>query len=715
MATETRAIKNKRPREDNKKVEEPQKIKKKRKVAENDVCQHQKKAKILSKEKKPHLSTAVFGKDCKISYDQLYQFLKYSTLGKHHCASQSSWCHIHHQRCLAGVAVAVLRDVGQLHFYRFYMQFRYLRKTFRQRFSLPPVSGDFMEKLCGAGAKIRQRVDKQARAKEPIIQKYGEKRHGLTSYLLTPKEMCLHDYPQADDDSCSHFVHTGCNSPATDSSPLFGLDCEMCLTSKGSELTRISVVDASGRCIMNELVKPKLPISDYLTSYSGITKELLLPVTTTLADIQGRLKRLLPADAVLVGHSLNFDLRALEMVHPRVIDTSLLFARKDGKRFKLKFLAEAVLGKKIQQEDGQGHDPTEDARCALELAQYFIGQGPKKVAELNLEIKLLEQRNAPKQKNRVQKHVQNPTQCLLDILHSMGQKTLLLGGPHEAPSSNCQNHLDPLNKHIFQRALDKIPRASFSLIQFDLDSKLVTSDLTAEMCSKPHICTQYEVLEAAQLAMGSLNGTVVEGSLIKVQRPVTELTLDCEGLVKELESDPENEGVVYLAGLRKMEKETDLQEKLSYLTDLSSVFQPRDPSTGKKRNYCFLKFPTARSATSALKTIEEQAARGSRLRGRRALTPTGLQQWISRGTQNDSKLAAPRPHPDFSVKQCSALEQDLKKAIKALDHQIEELYQRLPDHTLCVILLPGTDRLSEPLPGLSLLGIKGEDTACSSS
>ncbi|XP_044289772.1 RNA exonuclease 5 isoform X3 [Varanus komodoensis] len=635
MATETRAIKNKRPREDNKKVEEPQKIKKKRKVAENDVCQHQKKAKILSKEKKPHLSTAVFGKDCKISYDQLYQFLKYSTLGKHHCASQSSWCHIHHQRCLAGVAVAVLRDVGQLHFYRFYMQFRYLRKTFRQRFSLPPVSGDFMEKLCGAGAKIRQRVDKQARAKEPIIQKYGEKRHGLTSYLLTPKEMCLHDYPQADDDSCSHFVHTGCNSPATDSSPLFGLDCEMCLTSKGSELTRISVVDASGRCIMNELVKPKLPISDYLTSYSGITKELLLPVTTTLADIQGRLKRLLPADAVLVGHSLNFDLRALEMVHPRVIDTSLLFARKDGKRFKLKFLAEAVLGKKIQQEDGQGHDPTEDARCALELAQYFIGQGPKKVAELNLEIKLLEQRNAPKQKNRVQKHVQNPTQCLLDILHSMGQKTLLLGGPHEAPSSNCQNHLDPLNKHIFQRALDKIPRASFSLIQFDLDSKLVTSDLTAEMCSKmraklvdlltvyagpfgqdvclkslkrtfkkyghvqsirfitetaePHICTQYEVLEAAQLAMGSLNGTVVEGSLIKVQRPVTELTLDCEGLVKELESDPENEGVVYLAGLRKMEKETDLQEKLSYLTDLSSVFQPRDPSTGKKRNYCFLR------------------------------------------------------------------------------------------------------------------------------
>ena len=35
--------------------------------------------------------------------------------------------------------------------------------------------------------------------------------------------------------------------------------------------------------------------------------------------------------------------------------------------------------KEIQHDDGAGHNPTEDARSALELAQYFIDKGPRKV------------------------------------------------------------------------------------------------------------------------------------------------------------------------------------------------------------------------------------------------------------------------------------------------------------------------------------------------
>lgn len=40
---------------------------------------------------------------------------------------------------------------------------------------------------------------------------------------------------------------------------------------------------------------------------------MLLPVKTRLSDIQTRLKKILPHDAVLVGHSLNSDLQALEV------------------------------------------------------------------------------------------------------------------------------------------------------------------------------------------------------------------------------------------------------------------------------------------------------------------------------------------------------------------------------------------------------------------
>lgn len=48
-------------------------------------------------------------------------------------------------------------------------------------------------------------------------------------------------------------------------------------------------------------------------SFSGITAAMLWPVRTTLRDIQVQLRKLLPSDAVLVGHSINNDLMALKV------------------------------------------------------------------------------------------------------------------------------------------------------------------------------------------------------------------------------------------------------------------------------------------------------------------------------------------------------------------------------------------------------------------
>ncbi|XP_075175270.1 RNA exonuclease 5-like [Anomaloglossus baeobatrachus] len=123
----------------------------------------------------------------------------------------------------------------------------------------------------------------------------------------------------------------------------------------------------------------------YKTRLSRITKKKLHPVKTKLKDVQERIKALLPPDAVLVGHSLENDLRALQMIHPNVIDTSILFARNPGRRFRLKFLAQVILKREIQRADANGHDPSEDAVAALNLAQYVIQHGPEKVADINLE------------------------------------------------------------------------------------------------------------------------------------------------------------------------------------------------------------------------------------------------------------------------------------------------------------------------------------------
>ncbi|EPB74069.1 hypothetical protein ANCCEY_06856 [Ancylostoma ceylanicum] len=71
-----------------------------------------------------------------------------------------------------------------------------------------------------------------------------------------------------------------------------------------------------GSVVFDTLVKPKNEITDYLTKFSGITPALMEPVTTTVEDVQEVIRAVLPPDAILCGHSLEFDLRAMRMAHP---------------------------------------------------------------------------------------------------------------------------------------------------------------------------------------------------------------------------------------------------------------------------------------------------------------------------------------------------------------------------------------------------------------
>ncbi|NWW48724.1 REXO5 exonuclease, partial [Pedionomus torquatus] len=730
-------------------------------------------------EKSSCLSAPFFGKDCEISRDQLYELLKYAALGKCHNATQPSWCRIYHQSHLAGVVVIVLPEMSQLHFYKFYLQFKHLRRVFRHRFTLTP-STNFLASLYGEGPTLKPPDSAQGLTStssecisessesqcDPIIRKYGVQKQGLTSYILTLEEQKKNDYPIKGSPRCSGFVCTECNQQRTDSSPLFGLDCEMCLTKKGNEVTRVSLVDAQGRCLLNELVRPESTIVHYRTRFSGITREMLLPVKTRLSDIQTRLKTMLPRDAVLVGHSLNNDLQALEMIHPSVIDTSLLFARNEGRRFRLKFLAKAVLGKEIQCEQKLGHDPAEDARAALELAQFFIEQGPAKVvAELNLEMLLTTEKLAEVSQKRAALHPQGyrgqqqPNQpshlskpCFLECLQVTGQNPLLLGRQELDSSGPCQSNLSTSNKQILQKALEDVPLSTFSIIQFSLGPENISSHLLAELCEKvgskltdmltiyagpfeesfclksvkkefgrcgpiqsltvvtetyqPYVCIQYKVLEAAQLAVESLNGAEVAGSCIKVQRPVTAATLDCDVLIKELELDVENKGVIYVAGLKKTLTEKDLQEEFSQLKDLETLFLPKELQSGKHRNCCFLKFQTSQSAVDALEAINGWTMKGGRLRSRNALASGHLWRWICQMNRSDGKQ---RRNVSYKkMQQLSDSEQDLKKKVQKLDHHIKKLYRSLQNNTLCIVLFPGVNSTYGSQAGLGLMGIKDD-------
>ncbi len=50
---------------------------------------------------------------------------------------------------------------------------------------------------------------------------------------------------------------------------------------------------------------------------------------------------------IRVGHSLENDLRALRIVHGKIIDTAVLFRGRNGRKFSLKHLYSVLLQRKI--------------------------------------------------------------------------------------------------------------------------------------------------------------------------------------------------------------------------------------------------------------------------------------------------------------------------------------------------------------------------------
>lgn len=88
----------------------------------------------------------------------------------------------------------------------------------------------------------------------------------------------------------------------------------MCETTIGEkELTRISIVNENFEILYDTFVKPHNKITNYLTKFSGVTKKLLDSVTTRLEDVQLKIREIIPADAIICGHSLKNDLDAMKV------------------------------------------------------------------------------------------------------------------------------------------------------------------------------------------------------------------------------------------------------------------------------------------------------------------------------------------------------------------------------------------------------------------
>ncbi|KAF9349603.1 RNA exonuclease 3 [Mortierella sp. AD094] len=90
----------------------------------------------------------------------------------------------------------------------------------------------------------------------------------------------------------------------------------------GFELIRISVIDKTGKPIMDELVKPKNTVLDLNSRFSGITS--LDCAKYTLEQARDRFLELISNDTIIIGQSLENDFKVLRLIHTCVIDTAMV-------------------------------------------------------------------------------------------------------------------------------------------------------------------------------------------------------------------------------------------------------------------------------------------------------------------------------------------------------------------------------------------------------
>ncbi|KAF8417845.1 hypothetical protein EV426DRAFT_621300 [Tirmania nivea] len=208
----------------------------------------------------------------------------------------------------------------------------------------------------------------------------------------------------------------------------FALDCEMCYTTLGMEMVRLTVVDfPGGEVVVDALVRPKGEILDLNSRFSGVSakdyvsakpyspgnsksglgifpspeaarEEVLRLLRFGVDSVGMKMEEEIDIQedgvAVLIGHALENDLNVLRLCHPYIVDTCILFPHTRGfpVRNKLAWVAEKFLKWRIQSQDVvmvageggeeakgvvKGHDSAVDARCAGELVRWKIKESVK--------------------------------------------------------------------------------------------------------------------------------------------------------------------------------------------------------------------------------------------------------------------------------------------------------------------------------------------------
>lgn len=304
----------------------------------------------------------------------------------------------------------------------------------------------------------------------------------LPDLLLTVEQMSKNNYPihsQLDQSEEPEPIKEGWIETVEfehEGSRTFALDCEFCQAASGKVLTRISIVNFDNDVVYDTFVKPDEEVTDYLTRYSGVTEEIVNAATVTLQDVQKKLLETVSSTDILVGHSLNSDLNVLQMKHPRIIDTSIIYDHARGPPAKpgLKWLAQVHLRRDIQQGEslGKGHSSVEDSIACMDLVKLKLIEGPY-FGKVPPEMSLFQ---------RMSKKDATKLSVIIDYApEAFGCE------PEEATSLTLQGATD--DDEVVQFALERLEKDTFLLLRLqelvlNSGAKAVPKKYTGELLSE---------------------------------------------------------------------------------------------------------------------------------------------------------------------------------------------------------------------------------------
>ncbi|CAH2010718.1 unnamed protein product [Acanthoscelides obtectus] len=265
---------------------------------------------------------------------------------------------------------------------------------YNQHYVVKPTSGPYLERTCSRCSRLFYTTDKEYITMERCCYHWGRLQNIVSPGVKKTCQMVytccqaksgakgcaearVHVWNGVRDGVESfhdNYVATKVrkNPPPEGSYGVYALDCEMCYTVRGLELTKVTVVGIDGRLVYDMYVQPDLEIVDYNTRFSGITaKDMHRAQAKKLREVQNDLMGFINANTILIGHALENDLRALRMVHYQIVDTAYTFPHYHGLPYRrsLKNLTSSILKRQIQV---NGHNSYEDASACMELMLWKV-------------------------------------------------------------------------------------------------------------------------------------------------------------------------------------------------------------------------------------------------------------------------------------------------------------------------------------------------------